>query len=73
MDQNKNYYNHRTSVTATVIAVLLGIAGFLNHGLFEMLQGNQPTKGFYIEAISEAHRFWTYGTEGAVNKSDLDA
>jgi len=61
----KRIYNHKTRLSATVIATLLGMAGFFNHGLFEILQGNKPTNGFYIEAIGESHRFWLYGTEGA--------
>lgn len=58
-------YNQKTKITASTIGVLLGMAGFINHGLFEILQGNTPISGFYIEAIGESHRFWTYGTEGA--------
>lgn len=52
-------------MTASVIGVLLGMAGIFNHGLFEILQGNNSTNGFYIEAIGEAHRFWVHCTEGA--------
>jgi len=60
-----NYYNQKTRITASVIGVLLGMAGFVNHGIFEVLQGNAPTNGFFIEAIGEANRFWVHGTEGA--------
>jgi len=60
------YYNPKTRMTASVIGTLLGLAGILNHGIFEIFQGNTPTNGFFIEAIGEAHRFWVYGTEGAV-------
>lgn len=60
-----NYYNQKTRITASIIGVLLGIAGFINHGLFEILQGNTPTNGFFIEAIGEANRFWVHGTEAA--------
>ena len=60
-----NYYNQKTRITASIIGVLLGIAGFINHGLFEVLQGNTPTNGFFIEAIGTANRFWIHGTEGA--------
>ena len=59
-------YSHRTRIAASVIGALLGLAGILNHGIFEILQGDVPTKGFFIEAIGEAHRFWIHGTEGAV-------
>jgi hypothetical protein len=47
------------------LAVLLAISGMLAHGLFEVLQGNTPTDGLFIEAIGEAHRMWEHGTEGA--------
>jgi hypothetical protein len=42
------------------------MAGLINHGIFEIMQGYQPTGGFFIEAIGESHRFWKYGTEGAI-------
>jgi len=62
---NMNYNNQKTRITASTIGVLLGIAGLITHGVFEILQGNTPTNGFFIEAIGEANRFWVYGTEGA--------
>jgi hypothetical protein len=34
--------------------------------LFEILQGNSSTNGFFIEAIGEAHRYWIHGTEAAI-------
>ena len=52
-------------MTASTIGILLGSAGIINHGIFEILQGNQPTNGFFIEAIGESNRFWVHGTEGA--------
>lgn len=61
----KTYLNKRTKVTVSVIGIVLGLAGILNHGIFEIFQGYIPTNGFYIEAIGEKHRFWLYGTEGA--------
>lgn len=60
-----NSYNRSTRTTASIIGVLLGMGGLLNHGIFEILQGNTPTNGFFIEAIGESHRFWIHGTEGA--------
>ena len=60
-----NYYNQKTRISASIIGVLLGIAGFINHGFFEVLQGNTPTNGLFIEAIGKADRFWIHGTEGA--------
>ncbi len=59
------YLNKKIKTTASAIGVLLGMAGIFNHGLFEILQGNVSTNGFYIEAIGENHRFWLHGTEGA--------
>lgn len=57
--------NNRIQITASAIGVLLGLSGILNHGIFEILQGNTPTHGFFIEAIGVEHRFWLHGTEGA--------
>ena len=53
-----------TRVTATISGVIFGFSG-MNHGLFEVLQGNRPTDGFLIHAIGEAQRFWEQGTEDA--------
>jgi hypothetical protein len=57
--------NRKTRATASVLGILLGMGGLFNHGLFEILQGNTPTNGFYIEAIGKSHRYWIHGTEGA--------
>ena len=59
-------YNSRVRITASVIGVLLGLSGMLNHGIFEILQGNTPTNGYFIEAIGEAQRYWVHGTEAAI-------
>jgi hypothetical protein len=53
-------------MTAAVIGTLLGLAGAVNHGLFEIMQGSTATDGLFIEAIGPAQRYWTYGTEGAI-------
>ena len=60
-----NNCNPKTRITASVFGTLLAMSGFLNHGLFEVLQGNTPTKGCFIEAIGEAHRYWIHGNEAA--------
>lgn len=60
------YYNQKTRITASILGILLGLSGLINHGIFEILQGNTPTNGLFIEAIGESHRFWIHGTEGAV-------
>ena len=57
--------NKKTKITASTIGILLGMAGIINHGIFEILQGNTSTNGFFIEAIGEANRFWIHGTEAA--------
>ena len=58
--------NQKTRITASTIGVLLGMSGFINHGLFEIFQGNTPTNSLFIEAIGKSHRFWIHGTEGAI-------
>ena len=60
-----NFFNKRTRITASAIGVILGMAGIFNHGIFEILQGNNSTNGFFIEAIGEANRYWIHGTEAA--------
>jgi len=54
-----------TRIIATTIGVFFGLFSGVNHGLFEVLQGNQPTGGFLIHAIGEAQRFWPLGAEDA--------
>jgi hypothetical protein len=54
-----------TRVIATTIGVFFGVFSGVNHGIFEILQGNNPTNGLLIHAIGEAQRFWPLGTEDA--------
>lgn len=56
--------NRATRTIVSTIGVVLGIAG-MNHGFFEVLQGNTPTEGVLIQAIGEAHQMWLYGGEEA--------
>jgi hypothetical protein len=56
--------NRATRIIVTTIGVILGIAG-LDHGFFEILQGNQPANRLIIQAIGSAHRMWLHGTEEA--------
>ena len=51
-----NNYNPKTMITASIIGTLLGLGCLINHGIFEILEGNKPTNSFFIEAIDEAHR-----------------
>jgi hypothetical protein len=37
----------------------------MDHGLFEVFQGNKPTRGLIVHAIGEQYRMWAYGTEDA--------
>lgn len=54
-----------TRVVASTFGILVGLAG-IDHGLFEILQGNLKPDGLMIEAIGPAQRFWEYGTEPAL-------
>ena len=54
-----------TRVIATTIGVFCGLFSGINHGIFEILQGNTPTNSLVINAIGEAQRFWIEGTEPA--------
>jgi hypothetical protein len=54
-----------TRVTATAIGAFFGLFSGVNHGFFELLQGNKPTGGIHIYAIGEAQRFWPLGSEDA--------
>jgi hypothetical protein len=58
-------YNRATRITASTLGILVGLAG-VDHGIFEILQGNVPPDGVMIEAIGEAQRFWEYGVETAL-------
>jgi hypothetical protein len=54
-----------TRVIATTMGVLFGLFSGVNHGFWEILQGNTPTNGPVIQAIGPAQRFWPLGTEEA--------
>jgi len=54
-----------TRMIATSIGVFFGLFSGVNHGIFELLQGNKPTDSLVINAIGEAQRFWVEGTEPA--------
>jgi hypothetical protein len=56
--------NRATRTNVATIGVMLGIAG-LDHGFFEVLQGNKPTGGLFIQAIAPARQWWAYGGEEA--------
>jgi hypothetical protein len=52
-----------TRIIVTTIGVFSGLFSGMNHGLFEILQGNKPTDGLFILAIGEAQRLWPRGGE----------
>lgn len=54
-----------TRVVASTVGALVGLAG-IEHGIFEILQGNVATAGFMIDAIGPAQKLWEYGGEAAV-------
>ena len=57
--------NRATQTVASTLGVLVGLAG-IDHGIFEILQGNTPTNDIMIAAIGPAQRFWQYGEETAL-------
>jgi len=50
---------------ASTYGILVGLAG-IEHGIFEILQGDVPTGGIMIDAIGDAQRFWEGGMETAL-------
>ena len=56
--------NRATKTIVSTVGVILGISG-LDHGIFEILQGDQPTNGLIINAIGPDHIMWEHGGEGA--------
>ncbi len=53
-----------TKAVAAALGICVGLSG-LDHGFFEVLQGNTPTRGLIVQAIGPAQRMWAYGTEEA--------
>jgi len=66
-DERKISFNDlkATHIVATTIGVFFGLFSGINHGFFELLQGNTPTNGPLIHAVGDAQRFWPLGTEDA--------
>jgi hypothetical protein len=54
-----------TKTVASTFGVLVGLAG-IEHGFFEMLQGNVAPSDIMIDAIGPAQKFWEYATETAL-------
>jgi peptidoglycan/LPS O-acetylase OafA/YrhL len=53
-----------TRAIASTLGVCVGVSG-LDHGFFEMLQGNVATPGLIVTAIGPDQRMWIHGTEEA--------
>jgi hypothetical protein len=56
--------NRATKTIVSTIGVILGLSG-IDHGIFEILQGNTPTNVGVIQAIGPAQKMWEYGGEEA--------
>jgi len=56
--------NRATRIIVSAVGIMLGIAG-MNHGFFEILQGNTPTGSLIIQAIGDEQQMWIHGTEEA--------
>ena len=52
-------------LVASTFGILVGLAG-IEHGIFEILQGNVKPDGLLVDAIGPAQRFWEYGSETAL-------
>lgn len=52
------------TLIAAALGVCVGLSG-IDHGIFEVLQGNTRTPGLFIDAIGPAQRMWESGTEAA--------
>ncbi len=56
--------NRTTRTIVSILGAFFALGG-IDHGVFEILHGNVPTPGWFIQSISLANRFWIYGTEDA--------
>lgn len=57
-----------TRVVTSTLGVLVGLAG-VEHGVFEILQGNVAIGGFMIDAIGPAQKLWENVVHPGVNGS----
>lgn len=53
-----------TRVIVSTLGAIVGLAG-IEHGFFELLQGNATTNGLVIDAIGPAQKLWSGATEPA--------
>ncbi len=54
-----------TRVTASTLGAIVGLAG-IEHGFFELLQGNAVPNGLIIDAIGPEQKLWVGATEPAL-------
>ncbi len=67
MNQKKKAsYNGALKLVTSTFGVLVGLAG-IEHGIFELLQGDVPTNGFIINAIGDSYIFWEGASERALS------
>ncbi|MBN1216984.1 MAG: hypothetical protein JXA99_16295 [Candidatus Lokiarchaeota archaeon] len=68
--QEKNNHLHKRDTNAIVVQIsALGtLGGFISieHGIFEIFQGNTPPNGIVINAIASGHWYWKEGNELAI-------
>ncbi len=57
--------NHATKTVASIFGILVGLAG-IEHGIFEILQGDVVPNDIIIDAIGSGQKFWEYATETAL-------
>jgi hypothetical protein len=66
MDDNRGLASNRaTSIFASTLGILVGLAG-VEHGILEFLQGNVRPDGIMIDAIGPDQRLWELSTETAL-------
>src|SRR4030067_3727259 len=63
--QQQKQSNSAIRVIASTLGAIVGLAG-MEHGFFELLQGNATTSGLVIDAIGPAQKLWLGATEPAL-------
>lgn len=58
--------NKASKLILSTFGILVGLAG-IEHGIFEMLQGNVPTNDIVIDAIGDSFTFWEGTGERALS------
>lgn len=64
-DKKTIIYNRATRLAASTLGVLVGLAA-IEHGYFEILQGNLAPGGLIIDAIGPAQELWAGASEPAL-------